>query len=212
MGGDDLCIGFTIKKVSLAGGKMQDGAKGVEVGAGIERSILKLLRRHEMDGPDRGIRADFAGSLSQFEVDELEVEAAAGEREEHEIRWRDVAMNDACRMNGGEGLQALARKRLEPGHRQRPALNAGVERFTVQEFEDEKAPVRIRTLSAKGDDIRVGDPRQGIGFTLMESREGGDMPFDCHFPIQQSIPGAYDAAATTGGDEFQQLVAVGDHG
>jgi len=98
VGGHDGRGGIAAEGVEAGEAVIVEAAHGIHVGALIEGIALELLGCHEVDGAEDGVavvdglEGGLRGEFGEAEVDDLDLEFAAGEPDDHEVGGFEVAV------------------------------------------------------------------------------------------------------------------------
>lgn len=155
VGGEDLVI---------------DAAEGIHVGAGVEGAALELLWGHVEDGAHDGglvvlgLERGGAGEFGEAEVEDFDLEFAAGEPDDHEVVRFEVAVDEAEVLGGDHALKGLGDDFLEVLDGEGAALDDLVESFALEVLHDDEGAEFVLADVVDGDDVRVLEGGEGAGF------------------------------------------------
>jgi hypothetical protein len=226
VGVHDLRGIFPIKGVATGEAVVVDAAEWIHIGAFVERSALELLGSHEVDGTKDGVAVvdglERGGGweLGEAEVDELDLEAAAGEPGDHEVGGLDVAVDELEVLGGDEGFLALDGHFAEVLHGEDAALDHFVDGASGEEFHDDVGAVFVNPGIEDGDDVGVLYRAEGGGFLehglggllLVFVPPPGEDPLDRDFAIQMAVEGSVHCTDSSLANLTTDFIAIVGHG
>ena len=229
LAGDQLGDALALPQAATDAALPEDHAEGVEIAAGVDGVADGLLGGHVAGGAEdrphagegQALVGDGGGLLddaSDAEVDDAGVQAAVVAGLDEDVVGLEVAMDDADRVGGGEGVGDL---RAEVGDGARAELAVGVEVLGEADAADQldhEVGAAVGELAGvdRAGDVRVIDAGGGDGLALEAgaglgvARELGADDLDRDLLAQLEVLGDVDGAHATFTEQLDDAVAAVD--
>ena len=199
----------------------EHAGEGVHVGARVDGMALEALGGHVVEGADGGaghreLGPGVADGVRDAEVDDVD-EVVGGD--EH-VAGLDVPVHHAVGVRGVERLGDLGDQADRPLGRQRTAAaDQRAEVGPVDEAHVDEQPAVDLAVVVDGDDVRLAQPRDGVGLALEAALvlgvigQRGGQQFQCDLAVAPRVIGAVDLAhATRTDDALDPVLAELLHG
>jgi len=147
-----------------------------------------------------------------FDLCQAEVEQLGARRGEHHVGRLEVTVNDAalvCRIERGGDLD---RDLEHLGQTQRTLLETLAQRLALEVFHDEVVDAVVVTDVVQRADVRVVEPRDGLGLALHTLAQRGFLRevrrqnLDRHVAVEPRVAGAVNFAHAPGAEGFHDDV------